>query len=191
MTSPPILEWCEAANDAAFSAPADCAARASKFERRIKWRNVTEYLAGAVVILLFSGTTIAAAYKGELLIAASAGLIVMGCAVVLWQLAKRASNLVRRPEDPCVIHLRRQYSRQYEALRSVPVWYLGPLIPGIVAFNLAITARVADAIGWSAAIKGAAGTFAIVAGVFAAVALLNLIGARHLKRKIDELDAQI
>lgn len=189
MNTSPFPEWCEAAPDAVFSPPNECAVRTAKFERQIKWRNVTEYVAGGVAIVLFTAMAIAAALREELLISASAGLIVLGCLVVLRHLAKRASNLKRRPEDPCTFHLRRQYSRQYDALRTVPVWYLGPLLPGMLALHFAVTAGAAERIGWGPAFENSAGSLAAIAAMFVGVAAVNFIAARFLKKKIEALDA--
>ncbi|EAQ30157.1 hypothetical protein NAP1_05255 [Erythrobacter sp. NAP1] len=181
--------WDSQNSDASFSAPSDCAARIGKFERRIRFRNITEYAAGTLVILLFAGMAIGAFMRDELLITLSALLTVGGAIVVMVGLKRRASNLDRRPEDACLVHLRRQYQRQYEALRDVPRWYLAPLMPGVILFYYAVTSRVAEVTGWLRAIEGAAGPAAITFGIFALVALANWIGARALKKKADEIEA--
>ena len=189
MSTPPIPEWCEAAPDATFSAPVNCATRAEKFERRIRLRNLIEYAAGAFVVVVFGGMMLGALAKGEWLIAISSLLIIAGAVFIMRNLHLRASNLERRPEDPCLVHLTRQYRRQYEALRSVPKWYLAPLIPGIVMFYAVVTAKVADRIGWLNAIEGVAAPAAFTIGLFALIALANWWGARVLERKITSLEA--
>ncbi|MHA7818311.1 MAG: hypothetical protein ACX930_01555 [Erythrobacter sp.] len=189
MTAHPLPGWQDNAKDAAFSEPVDCARRITRFERTILVRNVVEYVAGALVTVLFGGTALAALSKGEALLAIASLAIVAGVWVALWGLRQRASNLARRPEDACLTHLRRQYQHQQAALAAVPRWYIGPMVPGVVLFCVAIVAGVAEQVGWSRAIQGTLPYFAIVFAVFAAVAGANWFGARALTRKIDELDA--
>lgn len=189
MSLPPFPAWQNAASEASFSDPATCAARASKFERTIRRRNLIEYAAGAFVIVLFTASSAGAASKGEWLIALSMALTVVGAVIVLLGLRRRASNLDRRPEDPCVLHLRRQYERQFEALRDVPKWYLGPLIPGLALFYFAVTLGTAEVTGWLEALRGIAWPVVATIGLFGVIALANWIAARSLRRKIEEIDA--
>jgi len=189
MSLPPFPAWQNAASEASFSDPATCAARASKFERTIRRRNLIEYAAGAFVIVLFTASSAGAAFKGEWLIALSMALTVIGAVIVLLGLRRRASNLDRRPEDPCVLHLRRQYERQFEALRDVPKWYLGPLIPGLVLFYFAVTLGTAEVTGWVEALRGIALPVVATIGLFGVIGLANWIAARSLRRKIEEIDA--
>jgi hypothetical protein len=185
----PLPMWQSASGDAQFSAPADCMKRANKFEQRVRIRNAIEFVAGGLVILLFTGLTIGAVIKDELGIALASVLILAGIGAVLWSLHRRAGNLDRRPEDTCLGHLRRQYHQQYSALNAVPRWYIGPPVPGIVLLFGVITARVAEVAGWARAIEGIAGPAAIVMGAFSLIILANWIAARSLKRQIDALDA--
>lgn len=189
MSLPPFPAWQNAASEASFSDPAACAARASKFERTIRRRNLIEYAAGAFVIVLFTASSVGAAFKGEWLIALSMALTVIGAGFVMWGLHRRASNLDRRPEDPCVLHLRRQYERQFEALRDVPKWYLGPLIPGMALFYLAVVLGTAEVTGWVEALRGIALPVVATIGLFSVIALANWIAARSLRRKIEGIDA--
>lgn len=188
MSISPLPGWQDAAADASFSEPSECAARSDKFERRIRIRNRIEYGAGVLVTLLFGGTAAAAFVKDELLIGLSMLAIVLGVFVSLWNLRKRASNLARRPEDACLEHLRRQYSHQARALSTISRWYIGPMLPGVALFYLAITAGVAEVTGWALALAGVAGPFAITAGIFALVIGANWIATRKLRKEIAQLD---
>lgn len=189
MTTPPLPQWRDSAPDAVFTAPADCSRLADRFARRIRIRNGIEYAAGALVIALFGSSSIGAAVKGEWLIALSLALVVGGALVILRNLHRRASNVERLPEEPCLAHMRRQYARQYEALRAVPAWYIGPLIPGCVLLYVAVAAGVAEVAGWRAALSGIVQPVAITFGVFGAVALLNWWAAQRIRREIKRLDA--
>lgn len=189
MTRSPLPGWQDSASDASFSDPATFARRVNSFERQIRIRNWIEYAAGALVTVLFGGLTLGSFWKGEILIGLASLMIVIGTWVVMWSLRRRAGNLDRRPEDTCLDHLRRQYGHQLRALLAVPVWYIGPLVPGTALFYFAVTKRVADAAGWSVAIEGMWAPLAVSFGIFALIALANWIAARGLLRKIDELDA--
>lgn len=188
MSLPDFPAWQKAERDARFSDPAACAARATNFERNIKWRNRAEYAAGILITLVFGGASLGAAGRSEPIIAAGLATIIAGVWLALWNLHKRASNQPRTFEEPCLVHLRHQYQRQYEALRAVPLWYIGPMVPGVVLFYFGITQGAAQTIGWAAALKGALGPFLISFGIFAVIAVANLIAARALKRKIDDME---
>lgn len=188
MSTPPIPGWQSAASDAHFSAPSQCAKRADRFERTIRIRNVIEYGAGALCLVLFGGVAAGAFYKGELLIGFASIAIVAGFVMVMRNLRRRASNLDRRPEDACLAHLRRQYQRQYDALRTIWSWYLGPLVPGLMLFYAAFAIGAADIIGWARAIEGIVFPVAATTALFGVIATANMVAARSIKRKIDALD---
>ncbi len=189
MSKPPFPQWQAQSSNAEFSSPEACAKRASKFERQINLRNAIEYVAGAFVFVLFGGLTIMAFVKGEALIGAASAVILAGAGRVIWSLRRNASNLERRPEDACLAHLRRQFQHQYTALRTVPRWYIGPFVPGIMLFFAAITVKTAEVTGWPAAIAGGLFSAAIAFGLFALIIFVNWLAAKALKRKIEAIDA--
>ena len=189
MTTPPFPHWQNTASEARFSDPVQFVRSTDRLTRNVRIRNAVEYAAGALVIVLFGGSATGAAIKGEWLIGSSLALVVAGTLVLLWNLRKRASNLVRLPEEPCLAHLRRQYTHQYAALNAVPKWYIGPLIPGVALFYIAVTIRMAERTSLATALEGMAVPAAITFGIFALVAVANWLAARGLKRKIAQLDA--
>ncbi|MGB3807331.1 MAG: hypothetical protein WA936_09035 [Erythrobacter sp.] len=188
MSAPPLPLWKAAAQDALFSEPSDCSARATKFERQIVRRNVIEYAAGALVAAFFGVFAVFAFTEGDWLIGCAALLLVAGTGMIVRNLHRRASNLERRPEDACIVHLRRQYEHQHRALRTVPRWYIGPLLPGVALFYGAIGWRVADAVGWGEALQGLMGPAAVTFGIFAVIIFANIVAARQLARRIRALD---
>ena len=189
MTNSPIPGWKSEASDASFSDPEDFTTRLDSFTRRIRWRNLIEYAAGVLVLVMFTSSAIASAIAGEWMIGLSLALVVVGTFVVMWNLHRRASNVERLPEEPCLAHLRRQYERQYVALKAVPVWYIGPLLPGVVLLYVVIAARVAEQTDLVTAIEGMLAPASVTFGIFAVIIAANMLAARALKRKIDELDA--
>ncbi|MCK0128403.1 hypothetical protein [Erythrobacter sp. F6033] len=189
MNTPPLPEWCEAAPEAAFSPPTDCAARADRFERRIKRRNIVEYAAGIIVAIVSGVGAIAFLREGEGLLSIAMALMALGAVTVMWGLYRRGSNLIRRPEDQCLTHLRRQYQRQYDALRSVPRWYLAPLVPGLAMLYAVRLSQSAQQIGWAEAASQAIIPVTTSIAVFAGVALLNWWAAQGLKSKLSSLNS--
>ncbi|MEO0461837.1 MAG: hypothetical protein AAF127_01820 [Pseudomonadota bacterium] len=189
MSTPPLAIWLAETSPAPFTDPADCKRRAARFETTIRRRNWLEYTAGALVLVCFAGMSLSAFLKDQPLIGAAGALIMLGVAVVLVQLHRRASLLPPRPETPCLEHIAAQYRRQYEALRAVPVWYLAPLIPGLAAFYASVGYETAQAIGWSAALEGMVRPGLVTIGVFVAIAIANLLAAHSLKRKVDAINA--
>lgn len=187
MSPSPFPLWTAAASDAAFTAPEACAVRANAFERKIARRNRLERVAGLVQLPIWGGLAWFFLREGELLAGLSLLLIGAGVLVMLRNLNRQASTVVQLPEEPCLTHLERQYRRQLEALQSVPAWYIGPLVPGVLAFFGVVTARVAESKGWIAALEDALGPFTITFGLFAVVILLNRVAARAIARELAGL----
>ncbi|WP_181443424.1 hypothetical protein [Porphyrobacter sp. YT40] len=188
MSTPPFALWAAAADDATFTDPAACAARASEFERQIARRNRRERIAGWAQLPLWGLLAAFFAYVGEWPVALALALTGAGVLVVIRNLPRHAGLLERRPEEPCLDHLVRQYRRQYRALIRVPLWYVGPLVPGLVAVLATVTAGVAETKGWNAALAGLARPTLLTGGVIAAVILVNLWAARRVKRELDRLE---
>ena len=189
MSNAPFPLWTAADTDAAFTDPVACSARASAFERTIARRNHRERWAGWTQLPVWAGMAGFFLWEGEWLTGLAMLLCGAGVLVVLRNLSRRADNLPALPEEPCLTHLERQYSHQRKALESVPLWYVGPLMPGTLAVFAAVTFRTAQSKGWSAAIEGALSPFAITFGVFLAVILLNRFAARRIAADIARLKA--
>ena len=189
MSQFPIPDWAAQVDDAQFTDPALLQTRARKFERTIKRRNFIEYAAGALCLVAFGSMSVAGIAEGQPVFAAASSLCMVCVLIVLWQLNKRGSYEPLRPEDSCRNHLREQYERQYKALRSVPVWYLGPLAVGVFGFHGAMLVQFATIGGWTKALEGTWQTIAFTAAFFAFVWWLNWFAARKLKEQIDQIDA--
>jgi hypothetical protein len=158
--------------------------KADSFQRTIRWRNIREYAASALVIAFF----------GWYAVVAHTALMRMACAAVIaaaiyvaYYLRKHGSatpELAASTVDHLASH-RRQLERQRDLLRSIWRWYLGPLVPGLVLFAISIP------IEQSRFGRGPWITAAIIlvsgAVVFGGIAWLNRVGARQLQRQIDAL----
>lgn len=161
-------------------------ASATKFQRKIGWRNVREYVAAIAVVLFF-------AYEfwraGDPLARIGFGMIIAGTIYVVAHLyLKGAGSPLPRDAglSSYIEFQRRELVRQRDLLSSVWRWYLGPLVPGlavlIVAFWRANPGHL-KFMGLYAAIYAG-----VVAALFLGIARMNTSAARKLQRQIDELD---
>ncbi len=188
MSKPPLPAWQDRASDARFAEPGACEHRATRFERTIRRRNAVEYLAGALVIALFGSGALGAAAAGLWDFAGACALVLIGTLFVLWTLHRAGSYRGRRPEQSCREHLRNQLLRQRDLLRRVPLWYLAPLLPGVLGIYGATAIRVAAKAGWGEALGGIWMPLAGTAAFFAFVAWLNLAAARRLEAEIAQIE---
>jgi len=199
MTTDPLSHicntWQRSSGEPPRFTPEQLRGRISKFERTIGRRNLVEYIAAALVIVLF-------AYYcwmfPTLLLRLGCGLMIAGTAYVIYQLHRRASARPA-PADmairSCVDFQRAELARQRDALNAVWSWYLLPFVPGMAVFLLGLfqfTMHIAEAAGrpFRSGIAVMAFSFvaACIAIVFAAIWLLNRRAAGYLQREIDELD---
>ena len=155
--------------------------RAAHFERRIHRRNVREYLAGVLVIAVFSGQL----WRAHGWHLAPAVLSIAGTIYVMFQLYRRAGTRPLPAEAGLrgsIEFHRLELERQRAAALAVARWYLLPFLPGAVAV-LVVTGIDH---GVNARLIGS-GMFSVL--VFAGILALNKRGARRLDRKIQELKA--
>ena len=172
--------WQEQAVTVAAFTPEDLRARLVRQRRTLRLRNLVEYVAGAVVMAAFG---VIAAIWDDVLVRAAAGLIMLGVVVSLWQLHRRASAAPVPAEGDLLAFHRQQLARQLAALRSVWLWYLGPLVPGMTLFVFARFRDLPPGQVWPPVL----GTAWMVA-CFGAIWLINHLAARRLARQIEDLD---
>jgi hypothetical protein len=157
---------------------------AGKFQRRIRLRNALEYAAGGSVM----------AYAAHFALRApappleKAGMVLLGLgALVVVTVLRRRGHAggdppLAAPTGELLAWHRSELARQRDLLRSVPLWYLGPFVPGML---LTFFGR------WQAKpeqLQSQAISLSIVVLVFAGVWVLNVMGAKKLERKLRELD---
>lgn len=189
MTDPLSDLWSGEAAEAHFTEPAALERKQTEFERRVRRRNLTEYLAGGLVIPVFAWIGWLTAQAGEAVLTLGWVLGIAGMVVVLTALRHRAGNLPHRPEADCRSHLRAQLEHQRKALASVPRWYLAPLVPGVAVVLVGSVLPVARDAGWVPALFAFALPALFVATIFAGIAWLNRRAARALEAEIAALDA--
>jgi hypothetical protein len=155
--------------------------RSRRFEKRIDRRNLREYAGGAFVIAGF--TYYIFKFPGPL-IRTGCALIIAGSLFVMVQLYRRASPS-KLPADLAVtasseFH-RRELVRQRDLLRSVWLWYIGPLVPGLAVFEAGTMPQHSP---WWMFLLAA---LFFLAG-FGGIVWLNRRAADRLDRQIAELD---
>lgn len=186
MSIDPMTLWQEQQMEVASYDPADLQARSRRLARQIRQRNLLEYVGAAVASLFFLLGALgligaqAPGLAGILMRIASA-VLVGGLAVVAWQIHRRASAGASAPAIVnglgfYVAELR----RQRDALHAAGLWYIGPLVPGMVLFYIAAFLGTGEPL-WTAAAAG--GT----ALLFLGIVWLNRGAARRLGREIEQL----
>lgn len=158
--------------------------QAEKFQRKIRFRNLTEYVACAGLVAWAASFTLRSAappvIKAGVVLIALGGLAVTAILRLRGHAATRELSLTAPTREALGWH-RSELVRQRDLLRAVPLWYLGPFVPG-VATTLVGGWLTNPGQGLRVALSAA-----FVALVFAGVALLNLRGARKLDQQIEEL----
>lgn len=159
--------------------------RAGKFEKRIHWRNIREYVSSLVAALLF-GYFFAKTHDPWSRMAYV--LFIAGLGWVVIQLHRKGSARsmpAAMGTSTCLQFFRAELERQRDVVINVWSWYLAPLVPGFVILTVAyLRAR-----SFPASLVGAAWMDGLVAVLFFLVWKMNRRAARCLQRMIDELYA--
>jgi hypothetical protein len=154
--------------------------QARKFRRHVWWRNVRE--CGAALLVLASNTAnlrssrleSPASWLGPVL--GTVGLLF----VMYMLVAKaRARRVPADLDSRAVLHFHQQeIARQRDLLRTVPYWYLLPLVPGLLAQTMAKWHPVSGPI-----------MLVVVGAIFYGIARVNAWGAVWLDGKLAEARA--
>ena len=161
--------------------------KARVFQTRIRRRNLIEYVACLVAIAGYAPTLL---QRGNWMMQAGAGLVIAGVVFIAWQLHLRASAAALPDGREALIDFhRRELTRQRDALRSIAVWYIAPVVPGFALLTLGMWFRVPPSHRSVEADHLAIALMGVIAAlVFLVIWLLNQRGAERLQRRIDELD---
>ena len=181
--------WAAQAGGSTFTSPEEIAMKSDKFTRTVRRRNIREYIAGALVVTIFTAMAIFFITTGETLLAAASALNAVGGLVVMYGLYTRAGTVEPQPEQSCSVHLRAQLVRQRDALATVPRWYLAPLAPGVALLSIGFIELSSRTSGFRAALVDALPGIGLAIAIFAGVWWLNSRAASQLDREIADLDA--
>lgn len=159
--------------------------RATKFEKKIFWRNFREYIAGAIAIVVL-GVFFVGAH--DLLNRSAFALLIAGMVYVMYQLHRRGAAKTMptaAAAGPSLAFYCGELKRQRDLTASVWSWYLGPFVPGLVFSAIASASRdlhlqhIAVVTFW----------YALIAAFFVFVWRLNVRATRCLERMIADLSA--
>ena len=174
--------WKRQAVSAATFTPDQLRSKAEDFRRTVHRRNFLEYAAGAIVI---AGSGFNLWLFGDAATRAACLATIAGVCIALWQLHRRTSMQTPSPESlglPPLNNYRAQLIRQRDALRSVWLWYILPLLPGYELFMWARRAAMP--------VSGGTWVYWLMPVLGVAVVGLNLYAARRLQQQIDRLDRE-
>ena len=175
-----------------FSMPLEEIRRKARgFQKTIRWRNIREYAASALVIGIFGWMAV---IIPEPVVKAGCILTVLGALYVCWKLhtMARAANAdeMNAAESLADFH-RKELLRQRAALASVWRWYLLPFVPGALVFVLGVSLSPDNPAPFMAKLGVLAFAVAIEAAVFVAVWWLNAQAAKALDKEIAALEDEI
>jgi hypothetical protein len=164
--------------------------RSRKFERRIRRRNMIEYVAGAIVVVAFGWY--ATWPEPATPLWPVANLMIIAAALnVGWNLHRHGAARTASPDasvpDLIAFH-RAELIRQRDGLKTVWRWYILPFVPGVVLWFTAMTVGAMARNAPASVLASLGGAFVVMLVVFIGVIALNLLGAAHLQRQIDDLD---
>ena len=153
------------------------------FRRLIVRRNLQENIAAVAVACIFGFF----AWQSPLpLLRIGCGLMVLGSFVILYQLKHRASLRTLPPESlalPYITYFRQELARQRHTLRYLWLWYVGAIAPGIGVILWGLAQPNPADFPWGFMLALFAVPLTIVIG-------MNLLAARKIQRKIEQLDHQ-
>ncbi|MBY8820904.1 hypothetical protein [Sphingomonas colocasiae] len=180
----PTTMWKQQSVQPHILTPQEIRARIDRLDGRIRRRNRIEYIAGALVLMVFAVFAIRQIARGNFDLATMGAILSMfGAGTVIWQLHRRTSPVeaidgARPSVEIYCMGLR----RQRDALASVWLWYVAPCVPGLVAIYVAVLLKT-EARNWP--FVAAMGLIQI-----AFVAWVILINRRAARVLDAELEAQ-
>jgi len=153
--------------------------RAQHFQRMIWWRNARESVA-AIFLLGVNAFTLTTTSPDSPAAWAPPVLGLVGLSCVLYALHVKAGS--RRVPDGDTLAILRfhqaEIARQRDMLRLVPLWYLLPLAPGLLAATIVQWHPVSSPL-----------SLAFMAALFYGIARLNMAGARWLDGQLATAQA--
>jgi len=165
----------------------DIRQRAERFQSVIRKRNLMEYAAAFLVIVLFSRTVLISDSLIEKLGAVMIILAAIHVSCKLHSIAK-AKTIAQVDMSVSLIEFHRlELQRQYRALESVWKWYLAPFLPGLLVFTLGSHLSSTSVETSSMALVKSLFSVAVIGAVFCIIHWLNRREANNIARKIREL----
>ena len=167
----------------------DLTARSNRFQSRIERRNLTEYIAAALVVGVFGWLAYIVPVWS---IRIGSILIIVAALYVSWKLRQIGSASATpnvASAQTLASHHRDELVRQRDALKSVWRWYLLPFAPGMLVFMLGTTLETGSNLPIWIELATSAFSLSLMGGLFYGIYALNAHAAKKLDREIDALDS--
>jgi hypothetical protein len=161
-------------------------AKAAKFQRRMRMRNIREYIAALVVIGIF---TLFFVKMTDTIPRIGFAMIIAGSIYYmfhLWKWGSSKSVPAEMGRADCLHYYRDELARQRDLVRSAWLWAVGPIAPGMALF-----------FAWDIVTSPPAQRWRRLAGISISIAILiavvwaNRHAARRLDRRIAELNRDL
>lgn len=183
----PATLWKDQAVEPHLLSPDEIRSRLGRLDGRIRARNRIEYFAGGLAFVVFA---VFVAYQlvrhGFDIATLGAILLMLGVLTMGWQLHRRTGPVTTIDgARPSVEIYRAELRRQRDALTSVWLWYIAPVVPGMIVLYVAVL-RKTDAGIWP--IVGAVALAQIAFIVW--VVFINLRAARILDAELEAQTGQ-
>lgn len=181
--------WAADKGDKFTMSISDLTARSNRFQSRIERRNLTEYIAAALVVGVFGWLAYIVPVWS---IRIGSILIIAAALYVSWKLRQIGSASATpnvASAQTLANHHRDELVRQRDALKSVWRWYLLPFVPGILVFMLGTTLETGSNLPIWIELASSAFSLSLMGGLFYGIYALNAHAAKKLDREIDALDS--
>jgi hypothetical protein len=159
----------------------DLRARARKIKKKVDRRNLREYAAAVLVVIL---VVLFGMRETNVTVFIGGWVMVLGVLYVVYHL-QRFGSARSMPSDlalkDCLEFHRAELVRQRDLLRGVWRWYLLPIVPGFAIIQIG---RAIERSDWRPLVLSAV----IFVSLFVLIGKLNDRGARKLQRIIEGLD---
>lgn len=179
-TFDPATLWKRQPLPARIPTPEEIRGRLTGLDRRTRFRNVIEYATAALTVLGAVGiAALQARLRGPDFGTLGVLLIAVGAIVIVVQLRARTGGPAIDGTQPSIDAYCTLLRRERDALASVWLWYIGPILPGVAIIYVDALLKVRG-IGVMVAILAGLVTIAFFAWVIA----INRRGARELDAEL-------
>jgi hypothetical protein len=157
--------------------------KSDQLARKVTSRKWVETVAGGVGLVAFA--VLGVRWRETPLLLFACALLVLGEAVVIlgmWRRSVVTPAPVSATTADFLAHYRAELGHERDRLWTVPIWYLGPIAPGLAVFPFAVCVSAGLPWGWVCAtwLPSLVLTCAIIA-------YLNRRVARRIAREIESL----